>query len=203
VAVCGGRIDIVTTADYTLGGYPFSHLYRIFGNTSGDSVNNEPVSADTPAIYAERIYDLAVSNRFGRLTILYARGEFGGYNASCLIVSKSYPAISDYFYKLITEEWNGTVTPLSIVAERDSEVTVSIDGYRPSYLVTAAGLVAPPATAIRPVIAPAAKKEMSEEKVFDLLGRSAKFSPRWLNSSGIYFRRADDVPGQDKYLRVR
>lgn len=123
ISVYNGRVDIVTTGDYRSGGWPFSIMYRIFGELDGDSLSNEYVSADT-AIYAEEIFDLVISNKHDRLTILYAIGQYGGWNGDRLLVSRDHPGISGYRYWNLVSAWNLSTMPILIVSESDSSLTV-------------------------------------------------------------------------------
>ncbi|MDD5528319.1 MAG: hypothetical protein PHO56_05135 [Patescibacteria group bacterium] len=191
LAVSGDRIDLVTSADYRAGGgWPFSSMFRIFGKISDDSLKNERITADT-GIYAEEIYDFKISNRFDRLSIAYALGQYGGWNADRLIVSKTYPVIdtNGYYYREMRSAWAAFVTPIKIVSEDASHINISVSGYIFPLFIGNSGIF-PTAVLIKHANVARKSVELKIKNIFDLRGRILSAQPGTRLPAGIYFSQA-------------
>ena len=195
IAITNGRVDIITTDDYRVGGgYPFSTMTRIYGPIDGDSLNMEGVSSSSVGIYSEEIYGIAISNRCGRLVIYYGLRQSGGFAADRIIVSKSYPRITDYFFLELQCAWYLTVTPVRILSDEPTRIILG-GAYQGTVYFSDSGLTGikiplrtwPQAT-VRNLL-------LKGQKVFDLSGRNVP-SPLFHRPAGIYFSPAtnDGLP---------
>jgi hypothetical protein len=202
IALYGDLLDIVWTLDYRVGGgYPFSNLHYFSTTISSDSVANLYLNDSLNNINNELVYDLKVSNQCGRLIILQANKQYGGYASDKIIMSKGFPAITDYYCLVLRQGWSAAVTPIAIVKDEPTQITLSINGSIYKIAVGDSGFSGTTKT-----IALVANRAFAfypqNQKVFNPLGRligGTTGSPR---TAGMYFLKADKVSRPAKLLRL-
>lgn len=122
VAVNDQRFDIVTSADYhTYGNWPFSNLWRITGTLNGDSLQDEMIKPP----FGEEVQSMIISNRYGRLSMIYWQSEGGGYEGVNIMVSKNYPVIDSFRYLQLARQW-GSSFGFVIIDESQGDISVAI-----------------------------------------------------------------------------
>ena len=127
ISLDGNRIDIVTSADYTVGGgYIFSVMFRIKGEIGNSPLEESLITANV-AIYGEYVYNFEISNRYNRLIIIYSLSLFGGRYSSRIICSVDYLSSDKFIYKELENKW-GYGRRVCIINEEESQIIVSVEG---------------------------------------------------------------------------
>jgi hypothetical protein len=204
IALYGDQLDIIWTLDYRVGGgYPFSNLHRFSTTISSDSVANLYVNDSLHNINDEFVYDIQVSNQCGRLIILQANRQYGGYASDKIIMSKGFPAVIDYYCLVLRQGWAVQVAPIAIVKDEPTLITVSISGLIYKVAVGDSGFSGTTGTIARAVNSATLVLYPPSQKVFNLSGCSIRGMINSPGAAGIYFLKPAEAAQPIKRLQVR